>query len=84
MNEKARTRKFQTLCKINPTLKKLEQMCELLYYHNQNELLAYWYETIKPVMVRNVGASCGHEELADSDTYHFVYQYLTKKLGMEG
>ena len=84
MDDKARARKFQKLCEINPTLKLLERMCELVHSDHQNSLYRYWYETIKPVAVHNVGNMAQQAELKNSEAYDLAYEHLCRKLGMEG
>jgi len=75
---------FEHLCEINPTLKLFERMCELVNMDHRNKLCGYWYHTIKPLVVLNVGhtGQCP-EELRNSAAYDLVYSHLCKKLGME-
>jgi hypothetical protein len=74
---------FEDMSKINPTLALLERLCELVHTDTQNRLYRYWYETIKPVMARNVGTASAYPELQDSATYRRAYEHLCSKLGME-
>ena len=82
MNHKDETKAFGKMCEVNPTLKLLDNMCGLIHMDHQNSLSQYWYETIKPIMVQNVGDMCPHAGLKSSEAYDLVYRHLTKKLGL--
>ena len=73
---------FDEVCRKLPVMRDIEAACQGLADKKYYEMNRFWYDVIKPVVVKKVGNNADFEELRSSECYSMVYDHLCQILNL--